>query len=1101
MASARELVLWMLEAGHTPQHLTVEQTGADTLAAAVQQEIQLLQRHNQKALASALQQRAGLPSSTTRDAIGLQEYAQGAILRARLQRLNQDRGVQESARSGTTEEVLKTVAGLLNSMQVNTAVHLLCSHAEVCPYSPRIEQALAETAEAEEHWLAAREHWHHVLQSQPPASIAVHAQGRLKALDASEPLKQQRVVMEFDHLLFEECFLTHIGPEPLPFARPTEAAKAFWEHDVEAEALLSPEINPLIWADFRKDSSLQQAARYVLVQKLFHGRCLLEAIANDGGVPTAAMALRCAASFNSSFYLKQRERWQTVSAETALTHYLNKGWKRGLDPSPEFSTNEALGKEPLLRQFGINPLYASLCNNSDAGQQRLLKQTVQRFGSGAVVSLSEHQELGNAHLTRFTESAYFNPKFTWFNASPTGDHSSLQLHWVIPDFSPGGGGHMTIFRMVKHLERQGHRVTIWVLNPVRSRHAADLRDDVLKHYQPIQAKVLPLDTSFFFSSGDAVIATSWQTVEAVTQAQGFKERFYFIQDYEPFFYARGSEAVQAEATYKQGLACICASPWLDHIMRERYGAWSRPFWLAFDHRIYNCTAEQLRERWQRQHEDDQAFHLAVYARRFTERRCVELAFAGLERLCRTNRNIVVHLFGDPRPPEHLGCPAIHHGVINAAQLAKLYQFCDLGISLSATNYSLIPQEMMASGLPVVDLAVESTEAIYPEGVIALAPPSAEGLANTIQLLLDSPETLQKQAEAGLEWVSQFSWEKAGIAVEQALIRRISEVDGACTCEGIAFQQPLTVQPKQPQYKASVVIPTHNAGTILAPVLSAIQQQQTPWEFQCVLIDSNSTDGTLEQLQAFAAIQPNVTIQQIAKWEFQHGHTRNRGVADSDAEFVAFLTQDAIPADEHWLDNLVSALESQPAAAGAFGRHIAHDGASPMIQNELECHFAGLDKFPKALSLNSKQELICADDQAWRQVLHFYSDNNSCLRKSIWQEMPLPCVPFGEDQLWAEAIIRRGYAKVYAKDAVVKHSHHYSPAETYERSAIEAEFFRTCFGHTLHRSRLAMDAAISNDCKAASAIAMRNKTNNTVNELDHSYQSIIAKHLGWKNANK
>ena len=59
---------------------------------------------------------------------------------------------------GPTEEVLNTVAGLLKGMQVNTAMHLLCSHAEVCPYSPRIEQALAETAEAEEHWLGAREH-------------------------------------------------------------------------------------------------------------------------------------------------------------------------------------------------------------------------------------------------------------------------------------------------------------------------------------------------------------------------------------------------------------------------------------------------------------------------------------------------------------------------------------------------------------------------------------------------------------------------------------------------------------------------------------------------------------------------------------------------------------------------------------------------------------------------------------------------------------------------------------------------------------------------------------------------------------------------------
>ena len=69
-----------------------------------------------------------------------------------------------------------------------------------------------------------------------------------------------------------------------------------------------------------------------------------------------------------------------------------------------------------------------------------------------------------------------------------------------------------------------------------------------------------MDSSFFFSSGDAVIATSWQTVEMVKQAQGFKERFYFIQDYEPYFYARGSEAVLAEATYNRGLHASAPAP-------------------------------------------------------------------------------------------------------------------------------------------------------------------------------------------------------------------------------------------------------------------------------------------------------------------------------------------------------------------------------------------------------------------------------------------------------------------------------------------------------------------------------------------------------------
>ena len=83
---------------------------------------------------------------------------------------------------------------------------------------------------------------------------------------------------------------------------------------------------------------------------------------------------------------------------------------------------------------------------------------------------------------------------------------------------------------------------------------------------------------------------------------------------------------------------------------------------------------------------------------------------------------------------------------------------------------------------------------------------------------------------------------------------------------------------------------------------------------------------------------------------------------------------------------------------------------------------------------------------------------------------------------------------------MKHSHHYSPTETYQRSATEAEFFNTCFGHNLHQSRLAMDAAISSDCKAHRQSPCATKQQHR-NELKHRYQSIIAKHLGWKNANK
>ena len=92
------------------------------------------------------------------------------------------------------------------------------------------------------------------------------------------------------------------------------------------------------------------------------------------------------------------------------------------------------------------------------------------------------------------------------------------------------------------------------------------------------------------------MATSWQTVDYVKNSKGFRSHYYFIQDYEPYFYARGTSAVLAEQTYQYDLACICASPWLDQLMKEKFQRWSRFLWLAYDHNIYKTSEDQITEK-------------------------------------------------------------------------------------------------------------------------------------------------------------------------------------------------------------------------------------------------------------------------------------------------------------------------------------------------------------------------------------------------------------------------------------------------------------------------------------------------------------------------
>lgn len=244
---------------------------------------------------------------------------------------------------------------------------------------------------------------------------------------------------------------------------------------------------------------------------------------------------------------------------------------------------------------------------------------------------------------------------------------------------------------------------------------------------------------------------------------------------------------------------------------------------------------------------------------------------------------------------------------------------------------------------------------------------------------------------------------------------------------------------------TVVIPTKNPMPRFKAVLDAVLAQRTPWPFDVIVIDSGSRDGTVE----FARSRPGVRVISIPPAEFGHGRTRNRAIAATQAPFVALITHDAQPVDETWLANLVAAVEQDDAIAGAFGRHMAWPRSNAFLRRDMDRHFAGFLAHPAVVDRELDPERY-ARDEGWRQFLHFYSDNNSCLRRSVWQRHPYPDVDFAEDQLWAREIIHLGYRKAYAHDAVVYHAHEYGAFERLQRSFDEARSFKLHFGYNLCR---------------------------------------------------
>ncbi len=225
---------------------------------------------------------------------------------------------------------------------------------------------------------------------------------------------------------------------------------------------------------------------------------------------------------------------------------------------------------------------------------------------------------------------------------------------------------------------------------------------------------------------------------------------------------------------------------------------------------------------------------------------------------------------------------------------------------------------------------------------------------------------------------------------------------------------------------TIVIPTKNAGEHFRDVLTAVTTQNTDKEYEVICVDSGSKDNTLDIIRSF----PGVRLAEISPQEFGHGKTRNYGASLGTGDFIVFITQDALPASDKWLDNLVDAVAADPLCAGGFGIHYPYPDCNIFDKRDLTIHFNGFGQDNTYYWINDWNRY--RNEEGFRHLLAFYSDNNSCMRRSIWEKIPYADVNFAEDQFWARKIIELGYHKVYAAHAPVYHSHNYKVSSYFKR---------------------------------------------------------------------
>jgi glycosyltransferase involved in cell wall biosynthesis len=250
---------------------------------------------------------------------------------------------------------------------------------------------------------------------------------------------------------------------------------------------------------------------------------------------------------------------------------------------------------------------------------------------------------------------------------------------------------------------------------------------------------------------------------------------------------------------------------------------------------------------------------------------------------------------------------------------------------------------------------------------------------------------------------------------------------------------------------SVAIPTLNAGPRFGDVLGALAGQTVA--HSVIVCDSGSADGTPAVARAHGA-----QVIEIPRASFSHGATRNLLMSEAGAAHVAFLTQDAVPADREWLEHLLLGFGLAPNVGLVFGPYRARADASVSVARELTAWFASFSPSgaPRVDALDRDQR----DSPAASFLGHrgFFTDANGCVSRTAWLQVPFRAVAYAEDHLLAQDMLRAGFAKAYVPDAAVIHSHEYGTWDQLRRNFDEARAVSEIYGQVPGGS--AREAALS-----------------------------------------
>ena len=302
------------------------------------------------------------------------------------------------------------------------------------------------------------------------------------------------------------------------------------------------------------------------------------------------------------------------------------------------------------------------------------------------------------------------------------------------------GGHTSILRLGTGLSKNGKTVTYISF---KNQSLEKMQEAAKGNLPSVEGKFAKLqDVSL--ETYDIIIATSWQSVYYARRFEAYK--MYFVQDYEPYFFKLNERYLLAKKTYELGLHIVSLGKWnIEQI--KRLGSVNVKYKTDYIDFPYEPSEYICYERNYDKYIGKKDISIAVYSKEDGKRipNMLQIILKkATKELQSMGISLEIYFFGfDKKTKIQIGK---NLGKLNRKEMIELYKKVDFGMVASMTNISLVPYEMLATGLPIIEFIEGSFASFFPSG------------AATLVKCITVNNIVKNQIQLAQKYLETLSWE-------------------------------------------------------------------------------------------------------------------------------------------------------------------------------------------------------------------------------------------------------------------------------------------------------------------------------------------------------